>query len=63
MNQLARNEIYSGRHITPEEIGERIEAVTAEDIRDLASVLFRKKNSAVTVIGPVSEAEVHEIVG
>lgn len=63
MNQLARNEIYSGRHITPEEIGEGIEAVTADDIRDLASVLFRKKNPAVTVIGPVSEAEVHEIVG
>jgi predicted Zn-dependent peptidase len=62
MNQLARNEIYSGRHVTPEEIGEGIEAVTAEDIRDLASILF-KKNFAVTVIGPVSEAEVHEIVG
>jgi len=62
MNQLARNEIYSGRHITPEEIGDSIEAVTADDIRDLASVLFEKK-FAVTVIGPVSEAEVHGIVG
>jgi predicted Zn-dependent peptidase len=63
MNQLARNEIYTGRHVTPEEIGERIEAVTVEDIRDLASTLFQKKNSAMTVIGPVSEAEVHEIAG
>jgi predicted Zn-dependent peptidase len=63
MNQLARNEIYSGRHITPEEIAEGIEAVTADDIRDLASILFQEKNFAVTVIGPVSEAEVHEIVG
>ncbi len=62
MNQLARNEIYSGRHVTPEEIGEGIEAVTADDIRELASILFQK-DSSVTVIGPVSEAEVHELVG
>ena len=62
MNQLARNEIYSGRHVTPEEIGEGIEAVTAENIRDLASILFRT-NPAVTVIGPISEAQVHEIMG
>lgn len=63
MNQLAKNEIYSGRHITPEEIGEGIEAVTSGDIRDLASTLFTGKNPAITVIGPVSEAEVHEIAG
>ena len=62
MNQLARNEIYSGRHVTPEEIGEGIEAVTAENIRDLASTLFQKRNFALTVIGPVNEAQVHEIV-
>jgi len=62
MNQLARNEIYSGRHVTPEEIGEGIEAVTAENIRDLASILFRT-DPAVTVIGPISEAQVHEIMG
>ena len=63
MNQLARNEIYSGRHVTPEEISDGIEAVTAEDIRDLASILFKKARPAITVIGPVSEAEVHEIAG
>ena len=63
MNQLAKNEIFSGRHVTPEEIGEGIEAVTADDIRDLSSMLFQKDAFAVTVIGPVSEAEVHEIVG
>ena len=63
MNQLARNEIFSGRHVTPEEIGEGIESVSADDIRDLSSMLFQKDTFAVTVIGPVSEAEVHEIVG
>jgi len=63
MNQLARNEIYSGRQVTPQEIGEGIEAVTADDIRDLASALFKGRNPAVTVIGPVSEAQVHDIVG
>ena len=63
MNQLARNEIYSGRHITPEEIGQRIEEVTAEEIRDLASNLFVGKDPALTVIGPVDEAQVHEYIG
>lgn len=63
MNQLARNEIYSGRNITPEEISERIEAVTTDDIRDLASEIFRHVPPAITVIGPVSEAQVHEIAG
>ena len=62
MNQLARNEIYSGRHITTEEISEGIEAVTADDIRTLAAALFTK-DPAVTVIGPVEEADVHEFLG
>lgn len=63
MNQLARNEIYSGRHVTPEEIGEGIESVTAEDICDLASILFKQGSPALTVIGPVSEAQVHDVAG
>ncbi|MGD8353859.1 MAG: pitrilysin family protein, partial [Pseudomonadota bacterium] len=60
MNQLARNEIYSGRQITPEEISERIEAVTEDEIRELASALFAG-DPALTVIGPVEESHVHEL--
>jgi predicted Zn-dependent peptidase len=63
MNQLARNEIYSGRHVTPEEIGERIEGVTSGEIMDLAATLFEDRNAAVTVIGPVNEAQVREYIG
>jgi predicted Zn-dependent peptidase len=63
MNQLARNEIYSGRTVTTEEISEGIEVVTAENIQDLASILFTNKTSAITVIGPVDEAQVHEFIG
>lgn len=63
MNQLARNEIYSGRHISPEEIGEGIESVTAGDIRELASSLLTGDSPAVTVIGPVDEEEVHGVTG
>jgi predicted Zn-dependent peptidase len=61
MNQLARNEIYSGRHITPEEISEGIDAVTDEEVRDLASTIFAG-DPALTVIGPVDESYVHELV-
>lgn len=63
MNQLAKNEIYSGRHVTPEEISDGIESVSPGHIRDLAMALYGGKKPAVTVIGPVSEAQVHDVAG
>lgn len=63
MNQLARNEIYSGRQVSPEEIGERIETVSREEILELAAELFDREPPAVTVIGPVSEEEVRALMG
>ncbi len=63
MNQLARNEIYFGRQISSEEIEEGINAVTAQEIRDLSSDLFRDDRMALTVIGPISEEEVREVRG
>ncbi|UCG39253.1 MAG: insulinase family protein, partial [bacterium] len=63
MNQLARDEIYFGRHVPVEEIEEGIETVTADQIRDLAADLFRKEHMALTVIGPVSEDEVRRVRG
>ena len=63
MNQLARDEIYSGRTITPEEISQGIDAVTPHDIRTLAQHLFGRSGPAVTVIGPVEEDFVHGLLG
>jgi len=63
MNQLARNEIYFGRHITHQEIEEKIEAVTLGEIKELANDLFDMSRMGVTVIGPITEEEVRDTLG
>jgi predicted Zn-dependent peptidase len=57
MMGLARNEIYFGRQMTPEEIIERIDAVGQEEIRSLAGRMFRPEALAVAAIGPVFEED------
>ena len=51
MSNLARQEMYFERFYTLDELIERIEEVTAEDLRDLANEFFRTENIAVTVLG------------
>jgi predicted Zn-dependent peptidase len=63
MNQLARNEIYYGRQISAKEIEDGIDAVTPDQIQDLAAELFHDDDMALTVIGPINEEEVREIRG
>lgn len=57
MAGLAKNEIYFGKQMTPEEIIERIDAVGGEEIRNLAGRMFRPEVMAVAALGPVSEEE------
>jgi predicted Zn-dependent peptidase len=57
MTRLARNEIYFGRHITPEEVLANIDEVTREEIRSLAARMFRPGTLAVAALGPVSEED------
>jgi len=59
MAGLARNEIYFGRQITPEEVVSRIDAVQKEEIRSLAERIFRPGALAVAALGPVAEEELH----
>ena len=63
MNQLARNEIYFGRQVSPEEIAAGIDNVTEEQVRQLAADLFIRESMAITVIGPIKEEEVREFTG
>ena len=51
-NQLARQYLAFGRPLTPEEIVERIEAVTAEDIRNFAARTFSGSYPTLATIGP-----------
>jgi predicted Zn-dependent peptidase len=51
MSNLARQEMYFDRFLGLDEIIDRIEAVTAEDLRAYAQESFQTESIAVTVLG------------
>ncbi len=51
MSNLARQEMYFDRFYDLDELIEKIEAVTAEDLNSLASEFFRPESVAVTALG------------
>ena len=51
MSNLARQEIYFGRFFSLDEIIERIEAVSPEEVMEIARDCFRAETIAVTVLG------------
>jgi predicted Zn-dependent peptidase len=51
MSNLARQEIYFDRFYGMDQLIERIEAVTAEDLKELAEEFFHTESIAVTVLG------------
>ncbi len=53
MVRNAQNEMHFGGDITLQEIIEKIEAVTAEDIRELADELINPAKMTYTLLGPV----------
>lgn len=53
--QLARHLLIFGRVISPQEQIERLDAVTVDDIKRLASTLFTSSKPTLTAIGPVDK--------
>jgi predicted Zn-dependent peptidase len=51
MSNLARQEMYYDRFYSLDELIERIEAVTAEDVQKTAEEFFRTEQIAVTILG------------
>ncbi len=51
MSNLARQEMYFDRFYGLDELIEKIEAVTADELKDLANYFFKTENIAVTVLG------------
>jgi predicted Zn-dependent peptidase len=51
MSNLARQEMYFDRFYSLDELIERVEEVTADDLQSLANDFFRAENIAVTVLG------------
>jgi predicted Zn-dependent peptidase len=58
MMRLAQNEIYLGRFIPMAEVTERIDAVSASEIQDLAGVLLDPHRLSLTAVGPVPSGAV-----
>jgi predicted Zn-dependent peptidase len=57
MVRLAQNEIHFGRHIQLDDVIKNIEAVTPDQIQELAQALFAVEQSSLTVLGPVKKKE------
>ena len=60
MVRLAQHEIHFGRYIPLQEVVNKIEEVTADDIIDLASTLFDNDQFAITLLGPVTDKKEYE---
>jgi predicted Zn-dependent peptidase len=58
MIRLGRSEFSLGRQLTTEEIEEKVEAVTAEEVQALAQELLAEDRLGLCVLGPVDEASV-----
>ncbi|HXW16762.1 MAG TPA: hypothetical protein VEJ39_00580, partial [Candidatus Acidoferrales bacterium] len=55
MSNIARHHLYFGRFFTVDEMIARLEAVTREDLRDVAQEFFRPGRIAATVLGPIGD--------
>jgi predicted Zn-dependent peptidase len=55
MGNLARQDLYFGRFFTLDEMLESIEAVTAEQVRQIAREFFNPKNITLAVLGNLGE--------
>ncbi len=62
MVRLAQNEIHFGRQIPLKSVIDKIEAVTGDEIIDLARYLFQSEQLALTMLGPVSDKKPFEDV-
>jgi predicted Zn-dependent peptidase len=54
MSALAQQEMTFGRFISPDEVIEQVEAVTAEDVGRLANEIFREEAIAATALGDLA---------
>ncbi|MDA8091465.1 MAG: pitrilysin family protein [Nitrospiraceae bacterium] len=53
MQNIAKQEIYFGRHFTTQEIIEQIDAVSLPKLKETARMLIKGKSPVLTVLGPI----------
>ena len=61
MARLAKSLMYHGRLIPVEEVIERIDAVTLDQIHEVAEVTFRSDTASMLVLGPLPDQPVESI--
>lgn len=59
MSHIAKNEIYFGRAISPEDISQGIRSVSRADIVGLASSMLRPEGMALTLLGDVEKKKLN----
>ena len=55
MSRLGKMETTLGKYVTLEEIVEKIERVTPDDVHNMAQRLFRTETFCLTALGPVDD--------
>jgi predicted Zn-dependent peptidase len=55
MNNIARQEIYFGRYISPDEISRAVEVVSLKQLKELSERLVTKKFLSITAYGPLQQ--------
>jgi predicted Zn-dependent peptidase len=58
MSNLARQDMYFDRFYSMDELIEKIEAVTAKDLQEMANDFFRTESIAVTVLGNLDKLKI-----
>jgi predicted Zn-dependent peptidase len=59
MIRLGRNELALGRYVSTEEVERRIDAVTPEEVAELARELLTDDNFGLAIVGPVDELKIN----
>lgn len=62
MSRIARQEIYFGKYLSIDDIIRGVEKVTAGQVQRLANELFTRDSISLTVLGPLSKADVPDTV-
>jgi predicted Zn-dependent peptidase len=60
MHRIAKNELYYGRDVTPEEVAAQIDGVTLDDVAALAQRLLRPRRLTLTVLGDLKGHSLNE---
>jgi predicted Zn-dependent peptidase len=63
MTNLARQEIYLGKHFSPQEIIKAVEDITLDEVRALAGELVNNSPLALTIYGPVMDRDMEYLEG